>query len=232
MISRISMAVIYGSMLMIFGCDPGTQLAALPQILVSRPRAAAATATSLTANQIPAVLNCQATIEWEGAQFARFKEDNLNQCLDQVLELQLPFENGQLDATHYNARLSQTRRECAQQFQAIGAASTNLVNNIVAACGPVESLILPSSGYDPLEFGALTRSEGFTLVADATGLAGSICGAKELFVDALVLRFINTMTYSRDVFAAPACYLAQRGGGCWDAKEKSVRNCAVSRGAA
>ena len=47
-----------------------------------------------------------------------------------------------------------------------------------------------------------------------------------------MLRFINTMTYSRDVFAAPACYLAQRGGGCWDAKEKSVRNCAVSRGAA
>ena len=52
------------------------------------------------------------------------------------------------------------------------------------------------------------------------------------YFNPLVLRFINTMTYSRDVFAAPACYLAQRGGGCWDAKEKSVRNCAVSRGAA
>ncbi len=59
------------------------------------------------------------------------------------------------------------------------------------------------------------------------GWAYDDCGGR-----GLVLRIINTMTYSRDVFAAPACYLAQRGGGCWDAKEKSVRNCAVSRGAA
>ncbi len=88
--------------------------------------------------------------------------------------MQLPFENGQLDAAHYNAQLSQTRSECAQQFHAIGAASTDLVNNIVDACRPVQSLILPYSGYDPLEFGALARSEGFTLVADATGLAGGI----------------------------------------------------------
>ncbi len=63
--------------------------------------------------------------------------------------------------------------------------------------------------------------EGVTIISDTRNLDRT-----------LVLRIINTMTYSRDVFAAPACYLAQRGGGCWDAKEKSVRNCAVSRGAA
>jgi hypothetical protein len=190
MIPRISMAMICASMLIIFGCDSGTTLPPPTQPPSGMPevssRAAAATPTSLSASQIAAVFNFQKIIEFEGAQFTRFKEDTLNQCLDQVLELQLRFENGQLDAAHYNAQLSQTRSECAQQFHAIGVASTGLVNNIVAACRPVQSLILPYSGYDPLELGALVRSEGFTLVADATGLAGSICGAKELFVDALV----------------------------------------------
>jgi hypothetical protein len=185
MLSRISMTLICAPMLTILGCDSGTNLPPPQQMPGTRSRAAATT-TSLAPDQIPAILHCQTIIEWEGAQFVRFKEDNLDQCLDAVLELQVPFENGHVDAAHYNAQLSQIRLGCAQQFHAIGAASRNLVNNIVAACGPVQSLILPYSGYDPLEFGALARSEGFTLVADATGLAGSICGAKELFVDALV----------------------------------------------
>jgi hypothetical protein len=189
MISKISMAVIGAAMLMVCGCDLGPPLLPPPQP-PPQPAAAAgslaAAPVPLTAGQITAVLNCQETIKSEGLEFTRSKEKKLNECLDEVLELQLPFENGLIDAAHYNTVLAQVRSDCAQRFQQIGRASTDLVNDIVAACGPVQSLILPNSGYDPLQFGALARSEHIILVADATGLAGRICGAKELFVDALV----------------------------------------------
>lgn len=190
MISRISTAMVCASLLMVLGCDFGTPQVGPPE---GQPpgeapanAALAAPPPALTADQIKAVLNCQATIKSEGAEFTDFKEKNLDECLDEVLELQLPFENGQLDSAHYNAGLAKTRDDCAHRFNKIGAASSKLVDKIVAACTPVQSLILPFSGYDPLQFGALTRSESIVLVAEATGLAGRICGAKELFVDALV----------------------------------------------
>jgi hypothetical protein len=93
MLSRISMTLICASMLTILGCDSGTNLPPPQQMPGTRSRAAATT-TSLAPDQIPAILHCQTIIEWEGAQFVRFKEDNLDQCLDAVLELQVPFENG------------------------------------------------------------------------------------------------------------------------------------------
>ena len=191
MISRISMAVIGAAMLMVFGCDLGPPQLPPPgpppqPSAAAQAGALAAAPAPLTAGQIKGVLNCQEKIKSEGLEFTRSKEKKLNECLDEVLELQLPFENGLLDAADYNTELAEVRSDCAQRFQQIGRASTDLVNDIVAACGPVQSLILPNSGYDPLQFGALARSEHIILVADATGLAGRICGAKELFVDALV----------------------------------------------
>ncbi len=183
--SRILTASICAIMLTVFGCDLGPPQVPPPQ--EGNPQAALkAPSAPLTARQIQGVLKCQETIKREGAEFVRFKEEKLNECLDEVLELQLPFENGQIDSAHYNSELTGIRRDCGSRFEQIGAASTNLVNGIVDACGPVQSLILPNSGYDPLQFGALTRSMRIVLVADATGLAGRLCGAKELLVDALV----------------------------------------------
>jgi hypothetical protein len=192
MVSRILMASLGAIMLTVVGCNLGP-----PQVLAPTSEGspegtpepelrATAPPPALTARQIQGVLECQEAIKREGAEFTRFKEKNLNECLDEVLELQLPFENGQIDSDHYNRELSEIRGDCARQFNQIGQASTKLVNGIVDVCGPVQSLILPYSGYDPLQFGALTRSLGNALVSDATTLAGRICGAKELFVDASV----------------------------------------------
>ena len=80
-------------------------------------------------------------------QFTTLKEKELDACLDETLAVQLGFENGQLDATHYNVGLAQARRDCARRFKEIGAASTLLVDSIIAACKPVQNIILPSQGY-------------------------------------------------------------------------------------
>jgi hypothetical protein len=196
MISRISITSICLIMLAIFGCNLGPPQVSPPQEQ-GGPRAASRAPEPLTSRQIQGVLNCQQTIKWKGAEFTSFKEINLDECLDEVLEVQLPYENGQIDADHYNRQLSEIRGDCESRFKQIGAASTRLVNGIVEACGPVQSLILPESGYDPLQFGGLTRSLGMVLIDDATALAGRICGANELFVDAAeavqVPRFVGLL---------------------------------------
>jgi hypothetical protein len=182
MISRILMASLCAIMLAVFGCDLGPPQVSPPETGNPEPQLRAPS-VQLTARQIQGVLECQETIKREGAEFTRSNEENLNQCLDELLELQLPFENGQINQAQYNRQLSEIRSDCAQDFKQVGLASTKLVNGIVDACGPVQSLILPNSGYDPLQFGALTRSLDIVLISDATGLAGRICGAKDLFVE-------------------------------------------------
>jgi hypothetical protein len=188
MISRISMALICTTMLIVFGCDMGPPQVQPPQGR-QQPQALAAPAPAgmaLPADQVHAVDSCQQMIMYWGEQFTSLKEKYLDSCLYEVLDTQVRFETGQIQSTQYNQELSKERRDCSQWFKQIGQGSTSLVNGIVKACGPVESLILPNSGYDPLQFGALTRAENIFLVADATGLAGRICGAKEIFVDASV----------------------------------------------
>jgi hypothetical protein len=190
MITRISMALMCAVMLVVFGCDFGAPQVPPPsgngdssQALFAVPPV---TATSLNSTQVGEVLSCQQAIMYWGEQFTGLKEKYLDDCLYEALDTQVRFETGQITSTQYNQELSKERRDCSQWFTQIGQGSTSLVNGIVNACGPVQSLILPDSGYDALQFGALTRDQKIVLVADATGLAGRICGAKELFVDALV----------------------------------------------
>lgn len=188
MISRISMALICMTMLIAFGCDLGPPQVQPPQggDQLQNLAAPAPAAMALPADQVHAVDSCQQMIMYWGEQFTSLKEKDLDSCLYEALDTQVRFETGQIQSTQYNQELSKERRDCSQWFKQIGQGSTSLVNGIIKACGPVQSLILPNSGYDPLQFGALTRSENIVLVADATGLAGRICGAKELFVDASV----------------------------------------------
>lgn len=187
MISKSTLGMFCAAVLAVAGCDFGPPQVQPPGNEGAQSAAAvSAPATTLTQAQAYGVLECQEAIKHRGAEFASFKEDELDECLDHTLELQVGFENGLIDSNQYAEELSEVRDDCAREFKEIGAASTKLVDGIVRACGPVANLILPSSGYDPLQFGALARSQGLTLIGDATGLAGRICGAKELFVDALV----------------------------------------------
>ncbi|HEX4208858.1 MAG TPA: hypothetical protein VHY56_00580 [Candidatus Binataceae bacterium] len=186
MFAKISSAVICAAIFTVAACDFGPPQVQPPEQESQSAAAALPPATSLTPAQVYGVLECQQTIQYQGAEFTSLKESALNECLDGTLKVQLGFENGLINSMFYNHEMSQVRSDCALQFKEIGAASTRLVNSIIGACGPVQNLILPNSGYDPLQFGALTRAQGVDLISDATGLAGRICGAKELFVDALV----------------------------------------------
>jgi hypothetical protein len=136
----------------------------------------------LSAGQVLGVLECQKTIKREALKFGAFKEWELDECLDATLEAQLGFENGLSNTSAYDSQLGGIRQDCTRRFKEIGAASTRLVDGIVAACTPVQSIILPASGYDPLEFGALANELAIS-GGNAVTLAGEICGDKELLVD-------------------------------------------------
>jgi hypothetical protein len=144
--------------------------------------AALAPTGSLSAGQVFGVLECQRTIKHEARDFGAFKEWELDRCLDATLGAQLGFENGLTNTSAYDSQLIGIRQDCTRRFQEVGAASTRLVNRIVAACTPVQSIIIPASGYDPLEFGALANELNIS-GGTAVTLAGEICGAKELLVD-------------------------------------------------
>jgi hypothetical protein len=73
-----------------------------------------------------------------------------------------------------------------------------MINAIVTSCGPVESIILPSSGYDPLEFEALS-DVAYASFSDVTELAGAICGAKEEAVDVMVFEEVPRMGNLLDI---------------------------------
>jgi hypothetical protein len=138
---------------------------------------------NLSPGQVRGVLQCQATIKFAAAAFGDFKEFELDECFDEVLQAQLNFENAVTTSNAFSQQLTRIRQDCAQDYKEVGAASTGLVNSIVRACQPVQSLILPVSGYDPLEFGALARALSISLTDNAVELAGEICGARELLVD-------------------------------------------------
>ena len=174
--SRIAMFTCLSVMVMLLGCNfTQGQLTPTPNLAVH-----------LSAAQVKAILNCQASIRWEATQYTDQFEDNLNLCLNDVLAAQLEFENGQLPYTAFQNKLNTLRTSCTHQFAEIGAGSTTMINNITNACTSIQSLILPGGPYyDPLLFGALntTQSAGVT---DAAGLAGHLCGADSLFADAFV----------------------------------------------
>ena len=190
MIHRIAMALCFVvAMLAFIGCNNGQQgdgpPLVGPPIQMQRSAAPAVPAASTpTQAQLTAIRNCQAAITAQGLQFTDRKADKLNQCLSSVLLVQLPFENGLLSSDRYDAALTAARTSCAQSYQQIGQASTAMVNQIVAVCAGVQSLVLPYEGYDPLEFGSLTREQNLSVVADASQLAGRLCGADDLWVDA------------------------------------------------
>src|SRR5207248_1755351 len=72
--------------------------------------------------------------------------------------------------------------------QAGCSASSKLISDIVAECGPVQSIILPGDGYDPLQFEALSAANpsGFGGFSSVSQLAGDLCSTNELAVDAIL----------------------------------------------
>ena len=173
-VKRISLvALLVVSPLLGLGCDFG------PPGTPGKP---------LTESQLEGVIECQETIKKDGAEFISDKLKNLEECLDDVLKLQLKSENGKISPADYTEGLAEVRSECSEKYKEIGEASTDFVNGVIRSCTPVASIILPATGYDPLEFGH--QGVGFRSV---TNLAGRLCGEKEAFVDAVVAAEVPRM---------------------------------------
>ncbi|MGD0073430.1 MAG: hypothetical protein ABSD31_03725 [Candidatus Binataceae bacterium] len=159
----------------------------------------------LTEAQTVAVLNCQRTIKQQGLNFVTVKLTNVEACLDDVLGVQLQAENGHVPSEKvYQNQLNVARNDCANKFQQVSRVSTAMVNAIVNACGGVQNIILPPSGYDPLEFGALAEFAYEELndsepITNVTELAGAICGAKEEAVDWMLFLEVPRMGNLLDI---------------------------------
>jgi hypothetical protein len=135
----------------------------------------------LSRQKVQAVLACQDTIRREGTSFLNLKLKKLEQCADDVLELQMSLENQLITQDQFDESLPNVRRQCVHSFSTIKTASTRLVDRILLSCSPVEDILLGEN--DPLLFQGLVTQmggDGFTSVEQ---LAAFICGGKELTVD-------------------------------------------------
>lgn len=137
----------------------------------------------LSEDEVKALVKCQESIKKEGAKFVNFKLKKLELCVDDVLELQLQLENGHLTPEKFEMKLAAVRKKCEKNFALITKASTKLVDGVVKACDPIETVLL--GPYDPLRFQAVgDLFEGpFESVEE---IAGLVCSGKELAVDAMV----------------------------------------------
>lgn len=135
----------------------------------------------LSANQVQQLLKCQHTIKQEGAEFTELKMRKLEKCADNVLELQLKLENQLITQAEFDAALVKVRKECVEGFEQITKTSTKLVDGIIAACGPIETVLLGED--DPLLFQGLADIVGPGAFTSVEELAGFICAIKEVTVD-------------------------------------------------
>lgn len=161
-------------------------IAAAPLMLLAGGASPASAA--LTAEEVAGVVDCQEAIKKEGQKFASGKLKTLEQCLEGFIEPWLLFENGLIDSDTFDALLDEQFDKCFKGFEKITKASTKFVDKVVAACEPVEALVLapgvPPDG-DPLGFLALADFVGVDAPTSAVELAGLLCGGKEILVDLL-----------------------------------------------
>ena len=132
----------------------------------------------LTKNQSADLAKCQQAINKAQSSFAKTQLSTLQKCLDGVLKVTVPFDNGVTAQEDYDAGIAKAAEKCTKGYDKIGAASTKLVDAIVKSCEPVADLVLGS--YDGLRF-ALGGVGGAPSIEM---LAGGICGATEALVDA------------------------------------------------
>jgi hypothetical protein len=90
----------------------------------------------LTESQLKGVIECQETIKKDGAEFVSDKLKNLEECLDDVLKLQLKSENGKISPADYIEGLAEVRSECSEKYNEIGQASADFVKGVIRSCTP------------------------------------------------------------------------------------------------
>lgn len=153
-------------------------LASLALGACTRFPAPGAASPPLTGEQTLALLQCQQGVIKAQARFARLQRKGLQRCVGAVLAAKVAFENGITSAELFESGLVRLRAKCTKRFDKIGAASTKLVDAILASCKEAEDLVL--GPYDGLR---LQASEAAT-AGSLEGIAGIVCTGTEVAVDA------------------------------------------------
>ncbi len=135
----------------------------------------------LTKSEVGALAKCQKTLKSAQLTFIKTKLAALEACVDGVLTVRLPFENGLTTSADFDAGIAKMRAKCTKSYAKIGAASTKLVDAVLKACTPVETAVL--GPYDALRFQSAYSAVGHapTTLVD---LAGTLCTLTDEFADA------------------------------------------------
>jgi hypothetical protein len=135
----------------------------------------------LTKAEVAAVAKCQKSVKKAQIAFVKAKLGALESCVDGVLNVQLPFENGLTTSADFDAGIAKMRPKCTKRYAKVTAASTKLVDAILKACVPVETFVL--GPYDALRFQSATDVIGDPALS-IVDFAGSLCTWTAEFVDA------------------------------------------------
>ncbi len=136
--------------------------------------------TPLTKAEVGALAKCQKAVTKAELSYMKTRLGTLGACLDGILKVRLPFESALTTTEEFDAGIAKMRAKCTKGFAKVTAASTKLVDAILKACTPVETLIL--GPYDGLRFQAAQDELGDP-PASLVALAGTICGATTLTTD-------------------------------------------------
>ncbi len=161
----------------------------------------------LTKSEVSGLAKCQKAIQKAEVGFVKTKSAALNACVNGVLAIRLPFESQLISSEDFEAGLVKQRAKCTKSYAKVTAASTKLVDTIIKACTPVESLVL--GPYDGLRLqSAFTSIGSGSGPPDTVALASAICALTELSVDAQVWvaspRLIELLLYLGPEFLAEA----------------------------
>lgn len=126
----------------------------------------------LTKGEVAAVLKCQKSAKKAQLAFVRAKLGALESCVDGVLAVRMPFENGLTTSAEFDAGIAKMRTKCTKSYAKVAAASTKLVDAILKACTPAEAFVL--GPYDALRFLAATDAVAEPAPSLAA-FAGSLC---------------------------------------------------------
>ena len=140
----------------------------------------------ITDKQAQAVLACQRAITGNAVKFSSTAKRKLASCGHRAIALRVA-EDRHLNSTtiaEFQARRTALVESCNGTFEKVGQASTKLIDAIVAACQPVEDLILTDATRgDPLSFRAFADyeyelSNGDVVIDTVLEIAGLICSTE------------------------------------------------------
>ncbi|HYC57098.1 MAG TPA: hypothetical protein VEL28_19360 [Candidatus Binatia bacterium] len=136
---------------------------------------------------------CQQALHKAQAAFAKVKVKSLHKCLQGVLSPTVAFENAVMTQAKYDAAIDAARARCTKGYDKIAAASTRMVDAILAACAPVEQLLV--GVYDGLRMQALAEGSVDSLVE----IAGFVCTGTEAALDAQIVLATPRMVELLDI---------------------------------